>query len=66
MFEKVSMTGTGLAIGLIQIALRAAGVQFEQDSLVAAVDGLVAAVGFVFLVWGQIRRTDLKYGIVRK
>ena len=60
------MTGTGLLITLIETALRLAGVEFEEGSVVAAVNGVAAAIGLALLVLAQLTRKDLKVGLVRK
>lgn len=66
MFKNVSMTGTGLVITLIQTLLTLFGFEFETDSLAAGINGLVAFFGFIFLIWGQLRRKDLSFGLIRK
>lgn len=66
MFNTVSMAGAGAVITLIETVLRLLGVDFPEGSVAAAVNGIVAAAGLVFIVWGQIRRSDLHWGIVRK
>lgn len=66
MFTNISMTGTGLLITLIETALRLAGVEFEEGSVVAAVNGVAAAIGLALLVLAQLTRKDLKVGLVRK
>lgn len=60
------MTGTGVAITLVASALALLGVEVPEEGVAAAVGGLVQFFGFVFIVWGQLRRKDLTAGIVRK
>lgn len=66
MFTQYSMTGVGLVITLIETILSLLGVQFEAGSVTAAVNGLAVSVGFILLVWGQLRRKDLSFGLKRK
>ena len=65
MFNSVSMTGTGIAITLIEYALSAMNVTFDAGSVSAAVNGLISFVGLLLVVWGQIRRKDLTFGMFR-
>lgn len=65
MFTSVSMTGTGIAITLVEYALSAMNVTFDAGSVSAAINGLVTFVGLLFVVWGQLRRKDLTLGMFR-
>jgi uncharacterized membrane protein YtjA (UPF0391 family) len=60
------MTGTGLIITLIETVLSLSGIQFETGGVAAAVNGVVVFVGFVLMIWGQVRRKDLVLGLIRK
>lgn len=62
----ISLTGTGILITLIEYVLRFFGLEFEEGSVAAAVNGLVVFVGFVLVIVGQLRRKDLRFGLVRK
>ena len=64
--NTISLTGAGAVITVIQLALQWLGVDFPQGSVEAAVNGVVAAVGLVLLVYGQWRRGDLTFGLIRK
>ena len=66
MFTNVSMTGTGITIVLIETILRVMGIEFPDYSVTETVNGIISAGGFVFLVWGQMRRKDITWGIFRK
>lgn len=66
MFTNVSMAGTGSAIVLLEGLLRFLGVEFPEGSVAQAVNGFLAFLGFALLVWGQLRRKDLKFGLLRK
>ena len=59
------MTGTGIAITLVEYALSAMNVTFDAGSVSAAINGLVTFVGLLFVVWGQLRRKDLTLGMFR-
>lgn len=60
------MTGTGLIITVAQVLFAAFGVEYDPESLAAAANGLVTFIGFILVVWGQLRRKDLKFGLFRK
>lgn len=65
MFQNVSMTGTGIAVYLIGLALSNAGLNYDAGQLAGAVDGAFVIVGFVLTIWGQLRRADLSMGLFR-
>lgn len=69
MFEKVSMTGTGIVVSLAVLVvsfLEAYGVTVTQNEVVEVINGLAGFVGFILVIWGQVRRKDLKAGLLRK
>lgn len=66
MFTNISKTGLGLYITLIVTVLKIFGIEFEEDTVANAVEGVAAAIGLILLVIGQFGRKDLKAGIVRK
>lgn len=66
MFTFISKTGVGMYITLIETVLSLFGIQFESGSVENAVNGLVYFVGFILLIWGQLARSDLNVGLVRK
>lgn len=65
MFQNVSMTGTGIAVYLVGLALNHAGINYDAGQLAGAVDGAFVVVGFVLTIWGQLRRRDLSMGLFR-
>lgn len=66
MFTNVSMAGTGVIITVITTALKLFGIEVGDDMVTNAVEGGVAILGLVLLVWGQLRRDDLSGGLIRK
>lgn len=66
MFTSISMAGTGTAVVIIQAILSILGIEAPEGSVAGAVDAVVTVVGFVLLVWGQLRRKDLVAGFIRK
>ena len=60
------MTGTGLIILIVENLLRLMGIEFPEGSVASAMNGLLAIIGLLAVVWGQLRRKDLKAGFVRK
>lgn len=62
----ISFAGLGGLITLLELGLHIFGVTPPPGSLEAALNGLLVFVGFILFVWGQVRRPDLKFGLVRK
>lgn len=64
------MAGTGGIIAvvatLIDTVAPLIGVNIPTGSAVAALTAAAQVAGFVLLVWGQLRRKDLTWGIFRK
>lgn len=66
MFAQTSMVGTGLIITLVEMVLRHFDISFGEGEVAVAINGLLAFVGFIFILIGQLRRKDLKFGLLRK
>lgn len=66
MFTNISMAGVGGAILAIEVILKTLGFEFADGTVADAVNGLVVFAGFVWFLWGQYRRKDLTWGILRK
>ena len=60
------MTGTGVAAYLIVAILQFLGVDVDYGTTVEAIVNLVAFVSFFLIVFGQLRRKDLRWGFWRK
>ena len=60
------MAGTGIIVSLLAFALPLFGVNVEEKDVVGFVDNIMKVVGFVLLIWGQVRRKDLTAGLIRK
>lgn len=65
MFTNLSMTGSGIAIALVEYLLTVMNVKFEAGSVASFVNSIIVAVSFIFVVWGQMRRKDLSFGLFR-
>lgn len=66
MFTNTSMTAVGILVYFITFALNYFGITNIDDSQIAQVAESVAYIaGFVLMVWGQLRRKDLQYGMFR-
>lgn len=61
----ISLTGIGVLITAIEALLRFIGVEAPEGSVESVVQGIVALVGLILLIVGQLRRKDLKLGLVR-
>lgn len=66
MFTNLSMAGTGLIISILAFVLPIFGVNVDQGTVTQFVDNIVKVIGFIMIVWGQMRRPDLKFGLVRR
>lgn len=66
MFTNVSMTGVGGLVTAAFVLLQLFGVEVPEGTAAQVTEAIVAIVGVVLLVWGQLRRKDLIGGIVRK
>ena len=64
--SNISITGIGVIITVLDAILPLVGVRLEPGTVSSAINGIVSFVGFILLVWGQVRRKDLKYGFFRK
>ena len=42
------------------------GLDLEEGTVSDAISGLVQFVGFILMIWGQLRRKDLTIGMVRR
>lgn len=65
-FNTVSMTGTGVVIAVITFLFQFFEIEVSNEIITTAVEAVLTLVSFVLLIWGQVRRPDLKAGIVRK
>lgn len=66
MFSTVSMTGVGAIVSVIEMVAKFAGLDFPEGTIGAGVNSFVGAVGFILMIWGQLKRKDLKLGLLRK
>lgn len=67
--NNVSVTGVGL-VGVVVYVIIAIGKYFNIDiaeaELTVAVQNVIGVVGFVAALIGQIKRKDLKAGLIRR
>ena len=66
MFEKVSMTGTGIAVYVLIEVLSYFNVVVDNATLTAGVVGIVSVASLVLAIFGQLRRKDMKRFLLRK
>lgn len=64
--ERYSLTGVGIVVSVLVFILNYFGFTFEQGSVAQFVENIVQAGGFLMVLYGQYRRGDLKYGLVRR
>lgn len=60
------MTGTGLIVSALVFGLPLIGVEVAQGQIAEFVENCIKVIGFVLLVVGQVRRSDLRFGLFRK
>ena len=65
MFNKVSMSSAGGLILIIETLLHMFDIVPADGSVAAVVNGLIAAIGILWAVWGALRRKDLLLGWFR-
>lgn len=63
---KLSIAGVGMYVSVITVLLNLFGITPDPGSVEAAVSAGVTLFGFALWIIGQVRRRDLKFGIVRK
>lgn len=66
MLTSISKAGAGTAVLLIGAVLNLFGIEHNSAELEVAINGLMAFAGFALLIWGQLDRKDLKWGLLRK
>lgn len=73
MFNNHSMTGVGLAVIIITTILNFFGIVPAVDQvskiigdILTVIDDCAIVVGWLLTIWGQLRRTDLTFGLWRK
>ena len=62
----VSKAGIGLVVFLLNEVFVALGWTIDFGVIEAGMNGLVALVALVVIVWGQVDRKDLEFGLLRK
>ena len=62
----MSKTGIGALVTGLMLIFSYFGVVFPEGSDSSLVEAIGTIVGLGLLLWGQMSRKDLKYGIIRK
>lgn len=60
------MTGTGLMVLVIVAVLKSLGFDIDEGTVTETVTSVAQIVGVVLALYGQYRRKDLKFGLLRK
>ena len=71
MFNSVSKAGIGgglvtLLYAVLPLLDSFFGIKIPESDVQAFATAIGTIIGFVLLVWGQIDRKDLKFGLLRK
>lgn len=62
----LSLTAVGGIVTVVELVLQMFGIDLPKGSLEAALNGIIAVVGVVALIVGQVRRKDLTAGLIHK
>jgi len=62
----MSKAGIGAIVTVIVVVLNYFGVVLPEGSDQSLVEAIMTVGGLIFLVWGQLERKDLKFGLIRK
>lgn len=65
-FTKISMAGTGWIVLAIVGVLNLFGLEADEGTVAGVVEAVATIAGFVLALYGQVRRSDLELGILRK
>lgn len=60
------MTGSGMLVIALGYILNYLGVNADSSDLAGYADGILKVAGLIMLLWGQLRRKDLTWGLFRK
>jgi len=60
------MAGVGMYVLAIDFVLKAVGLEAPEGSILAFVNGVIAITALFLWVFGQMKRKDLRFGLVRK
>ncbi len=60
------MAGVGALITIAVAVLKLFGVEVPEDAVAKGTEAAITLGGICLLIWGQVRRKDLKYGLIRK
>jgi len=61
----ISIAGVGAIGTTVELALHAFNVQLPEGSIASLLNGLATVVSVCLLIYGQVRRKDLRFGIFR-
>lgn len=66
MFTSISRAAIGQIIIIVTTIIELLDLQVDISVVEPTVTGVAMIVGIIISVWGQFKRKDLKYGIVRR
>lgn len=66
MFNTVSLTGTGIVVFVLVQVLSYFNIIVPETQVQSAVEAIIQIVSFLMIIYGQIRRADMAYGLFRK
>jgi hypothetical protein len=62
----LSMTGVGALVTIVVTALNLFGIELPEGTVTKVTEAVVTLAGIGLLIWGQVRRADVKYGVFKK
>lgn len=63
---NLSMVGTGGIVVVIEFAFKVLNIQVPEGSVLHTLNAAIEVIGYILLVWGQIRRPDTSWFILKK
>lgn len=64
--NQISVAGIGVYVSLIEVILRLFGITPEPGTVMEVVNAVVIVGGWILILVGQFKRSDLHFGLVRK
>lgn len=64
--KETSVAGIGVIITVLAFAAKYFNLDVDEGQLTEGINGAAQFVGLVVLVIGQLKRKDLKFGLIRR
>ena len=64
--KEKSLAGLGIIVTILVFATKYFNLDIDEGQITEGIQAIAQAVGFIMVIWGQVRRKDLKFGLIRK